>query len=175
MDKKNNFDIILTQPIYMSNLSTPIKLTKESIFLIQSSMYSLDDNTNDLIYRICTNSHDKKINTMKLILSHPIPIPLNNNYYTSNDIIKFFDWLGPLTIQTSFGSRNWNIKKIKYCNKQKILLQNSISKNNMGTNYNNFIDNIKNKLNISNIRYVYFEFKSKRFNKIKDIIWAFDL
>ena len=40
--------------------------------------------------------------------------------------------------------------------------------------YLNYINRIKKILSNSNVKYYYFEFKSKRFNKIKDIIWVFD-
>ena len=64
---------------------------------------------------------------------------------------------------------------ISYGNKKKILIQNSISKLDMDNNfYSNYINKIKKILSKSKIKYFYFEFKSKRFNKIKDIIWAFD-
>ncbi len=165
----NKFTLDSKQKIMMNNYKKSEIINKE---LILKNIYSTDDEIYSQIYKLIDNPYQKKLNTVNLLLKSDLVIPMNN----SMDIIKFFNWLSPLNNEFNMGSKDWNLKKIKYGNKEKILLHNSISKQDVGRNfYFNYIDLIKKKLSQSNVNYVYFEFKSKRFNKVKDIIWAFDI
>lgn len=139
--------------------------------LILNNIYSTDDDIYLQIYKQIDNPYQKRLNIIDLLLKSDLIIPMNN----SIDIIRFFNWLSPLNNEYNLSSKDWAIKTIKYANKKKILLHNSISKNDMGKSfYSNYIDPIKKKLLLSNVQYCYFEFKSKRFNKVKDIIWVFN-
>ena len=123
------------------------------------------------MYNLIYNPYQKKLNLINLILDSEQHFPLDNYL----DIIKFFNWLNPLTIEYKMASSSWNIKSVKYGNREKILLQNSISKVDLNDNFcSGYINKIKKVLTNSGNKYYYFEFKSKRFNKIKDIIWVFD-
>lgn len=169
LNKKKSFLLENRQKVIMNNY-------KETHFLnskfVLDNIYSTDDEIYSQIYSQLINPYQKKLNTIIMLLKSELVIPINN----SNDLIKFFNWLSPLNIEHNMSSKDWEIKKIKYGNKQKLLLQNSISKQDIGRSfYSNYIDLIKNKLNLANVNYLYFEFKSKRFNKVKDIIWAFDM
>lgn len=156
------------QFIMMNNYNKNIITNKD--FIIKN-IYSNDDYIFEKIYNYIKNPYQKKINLINMILNSDLIIPLKTKY----DIIKFFNWLSILNNEFNMSSYKWNYKEIKYGNKEKFLLQNSISKNNIGKNfYLNYIDLIKKKLTESNVNFCYFEFKSKRFNKIKDIIWSFD-
>jgi hypothetical protein len=167
--KNKNFKLLNNQNIIMNNNNESKILNNE---LIIKYLYSSDDGINTQIYNQIYNPYQKKLNTINLILKSNIIIPFKN----SKDIIKFFNWLSPLNNEFNFSSKDWNIKTIKYGNNEKFLLQNSISKKDIIKYlYKNYIDLIKKKLNDSNIKFLYFEFKSKRFNKIKDIIWVFDI
>lgn len=167
---KNKNDIMANkQQIIMNNYKETTIIDKE---LILNNMYSLDDDIYNQIYKQIINPYQKKLNIMGLILKSNLQIPLGS----MEEIIKFFNWLSPFNNEFNMGSKDWAWKKIKYGNKEKFLLQNSISKQDIGrTFYSNYIDLIKAKLTESNVNYHYFEFKSKRFTKVKDIIWAFDI
>lgn len=163
------FNFVNRQQIIMNNYKESAILNKE---LILNNLYSTDDEIYSQIYNQISNPYQKRLNTIYLLLKSDLPIPLSNML----EIIKFFNWLSPLNIEFNMGSKDWAFKKIRYGNKEKFLLQNSISKQDIGRSfYSNYIDLIKKKLSQSKTAYHYFEFKSKRFNKIKDIIWAFDI
>jgi hypothetical protein len=156
------------QKIIMNNYTETKLLNKD---LILNNIYSNDDDIYQQIYNKIDNPYQKRLNIISLLLKSDLVIPMNNCI----DIIKFFNWLSPFNNEYKLSSKDWAIKKIKYGNKEKILLQNSISKKDIGNSfYCNYIDLIKKKLLLSSIKYYYFEFKSKRFNKVKDIIWVFD-
>lgn len=165
---KNNI-LANRQQIIMNNCKETRILNNE---LILNNIYSTDDEMYSQIYKQILNPYQKRLNTMYLLLKSDLVIPM----LTITDIIRFFNWLTPLNNEFNMSSKDWAYKKIKYGNKQKFLLQNSISKQDMGkTFYSNYIDLVKNKLTLGNVNFYYFEFKSKRFNKVKDIIWAFDI
>lgn len=167
--KQNNSLFLNKQKIIMDNQKQIQILNKDFIL---NNIYSTDDDINLQLYKHLLCPYQKRLNLMNLILKSNLIIPLNNMI----QIIKFFNWLSPLNNEFNMGSKDWAFKKIKYGNKQKFLLQNSISKQDMGRSfYSNYIDLIKKKLSESKTNYYYFEFKSKRFNKIKDVIWVFDL
>lgn len=168
-DKKSKFILENKQKIIMNNFKQT-KLLNDKLIL--NGIYSTDDEIYSQIYSQIDNPYQKRLNTINLLLKSDLIIPMNNFM----DIKKFFNWLSPLNNEFNLSSKDWAIKKIKYGNREKILLQNSISKQDMGrTFYLNYIDLVKKKLSESNVNYMYFEFKSKRFNKVKDIIWAFDI
>lgn len=165
---ENKFVLGNKQRIIMNNYKKNNIINEEFVL---KNMYSADDEIYSQIYKLIDNPYQKKLNTINLLLKSDLVIPMNN----STDIVKFFNWICPLNNEFNLGSKDWAWKKIKYGNKEKFLLQNSISKQDIGrTFYSNYIDLVKKKLSQSNINYVYFEFKSKRFNKVKDIVWAFD-
>jgi len=167
--KKNKFILENKQKIIMGNYKETHILNKE---LILNNIYSTDDQIYSQIYYQIDNPYQKRLNTILLLLKSELVIPMLN----ITDIIRFFNWLSPLNNEFNLSSKNWAWKKIKYGNKEKLLLQNSISKQDMGrTFYSNYIDLVKSKLSICHINFCYFEFKSKRFNKVKDIIWSFDV
>ena len=167
--KKNKFILDNKQKIIMSNYKETHISNKE---LILNNLYSTDDEIYSQIYSQIHNPYQKRLNTMLLLLKSNMVIPMVN----ITDIIRFFNWLSPLNNEYNMSSKNWAWKKIKYGNKEKLLLQNSISKQDMSrTFYSNYIDLVKSKLSMGGINFCYFEFKSKRFNKVKDIIWAFDI
>jgi hypothetical protein len=171
--KNNNFQnlnsskLLNRQKIIMNNYKNSYIMNENFIL---NNIYSNDELIYNKIYNLIQNPYQKRINTINLILTSNISIPINNY----KNIIKFFNWLSPLNNEYNMSSKDWNIKTVKYGNREKILLQNSISKKDMTEIfYSNYINLIKKKLTNSNIDYCYFEFKSKRFNKIKDIVWAF--
>ena len=169
IENKNKNKYANKQQIYMNNKKNS---TVNNIDFIINNIYSNDDNIINIIYNKIDNPYQKKINLINLCLHSNI----NFDFSKSNNIIKFFNWIAPLNIEYNMSSIKWNTKKISYGNKNKILFQNSILKIDITQYfYNNYINLIKKILKNSNIKYNYFEFKSKRFNKIKDIIWAIDI
>ena len=89
-----------------------------------------------------------------------------------NNLIKLFEMLEHLNLIYLMASNTWNHK----IEDSKLFIQNSISKQDATSGfYNNYINLIKKKLIESNINFNYFEFRLKRFNKTKDIIFVFDL
>ena len=174
--EKNNTDeferlsmrLLNRQKIMMNNYKKS-HITNENFII--NNIFTNDQDVNDQIYNLIENPYQKKINLIYMILNSDLIIPFNN----ITDVIKFFNWLSPLNIEHNMSSKNWNQKIIKYGNKKKILLQNSIAKSDIDKHFNNtYIGVVKKVLTKSKVSYNYFEFKSKRFNKIKDIVWAFD-
>lgn len=167
--KPKKIKLLNRQQIIMNNYK---ETTINNNQLILNNIYSTDDEIYSQIYKQISNPYQKRLNTIGLLLKSDLKIPIAN----MTDIIRFFNWLSPLNNEFNMGSKDWAWKKIKYGNKEKFLLQNSISKQDMGrTFYSNYIDLVKSKLTLAGINFCYFEFKSKRFNKVKDIIWAFDI
>ena len=168
-EKQEKIKLLNKQQIIMNNYKETQLLNTE---LILNNIYSTDDEIYSQIYNQISNPYQKRLNTIGLLLKSNLIIPMSN----MTDIIRFFNWLSPLNNEFNMGSKDWAWKKIKYGNKEKFLLQNSISKQDIGrTFYSNYIDLVKAKLTLAGINFCYFEFKSKRFNKVKDIIWAFDI
>ncbi len=115
-----------------------------------------------------SNPYLIKLNFIVNILNLDIPLPIES----SKDIIKLFNSLSPLNIEYNLGSNIFNKKIVQ----NKMFLQNSISKKEASDIfYLKYINKVKNLLIKSGIEFDYFEFKSKRFNKTKDIIWVFNL
>lgn len=161
-------NLINKQYIYSNNYKKSNIINEN---FIRENIFSLDFDINNKIYNMIDNPYQKKLNLINLIFDSDLKFSLNNFL----DIIKLFNWIYPLTIEYKFASGNWNLKTIKFGNIEKILLQNSISKIDSDEKfYLSYINKIKKILSNSNVKYYYFEFKSKRFNKIKDIIWIFD-
>lgn len=167
--QEKKIKILNRQQIIMNNYK---KTTINNNQFILNNIYSTDDEIYSQIYNQISNPYQKKLNTIWLLLKSDLIIPMSSMI----DIIRFFNWLSPLNNEFNMGSKDWDFKKIKYGNKEKFLLQNSISKQDIGrTFYSNYIDLVKAKLSLASVNFCYFEFKSKRFNKVKDIIWAFDV
>lgn len=168
--KQNNStnNIANRQKVFMNNYK---KSPNINFDIVWDNMFREDEHTNEMIYKMITNPYQKKLNLINAILNSDSSFPINN----TNDILKFFNWLNPLNVEYSLASFQWDTAIIRYGNKKKILLQNSIVKKDADEKfYSGYINLVKNILKNSNVEYYYFEFKSKRFNKIKDIIWAFD-
>jgi len=109
-----------------------------------------------------------KINLINYLLKSDGKILFGNQ----NDLIKLFELLENYNQLYGMASNSWN-HQIK---ESKLFIQNSISKQDTTSSfYNNYINLIKKKLIESNINFNYFEFRLKRFNKTKDIIFVFDL
>lgn len=158
------------QKIYLNNYKKSC-IKKDNEKFITDNLFMGDEFIDNKIYSLISNPYQKKLNLINLILDSSLSLELK----THVDIIKFFSWLNPLTIEFKLASGKYNIKTIKYANREKILLQNSISKIDHNEHFvSNYINKIKKILTKSGIKYYYFEFKSKRFNKIKDIIWVFE-
>lgn len=155
--------------IFMNNHKNSNLINESDSQYIWDNIFSNDKYIENRIYNLINNSYQKKINLINLILQSNIFLPLKKD----TDIIKFFNWICPLNLEYNMSSRCWNFSTLNYGNKSSILIQNSISK--LDSNeyfYLNYINKIKKILSNSKIKYYYFEFKSKRFNKIKDIIWT---
>ncbi len=109
-----------------------------------------------------------KINLINYLLKSNEKIFFNNHL----DIIKLFEMLGFYNSLYNLASNSWNYK----IENSKLFFQNSISKQDATSSfYHNYINLIKKKLLESDIDFNYFEFRLKRFNKTKDIIFVFDL
>ena len=160
--------IINKHNIIMNNFKKSYVVNDKFII---DNIYSNDEYITNKIYNFIDNPYQKKLNLINLILNSEIIIPLNNIV----DVLKLFNWLTPLNIEYNMGSKDWNYKVIKYGNKKKCLLQNSVAKLDMNKYLrSNYLNLIKKKLSDSKIKYCYFELKSKRFTNIKDIVWTFD-
>ena len=165
----NSNKFINKHKLYMNNYYKSVNYDKEFII---NNIYTSDSILINKIYEKITSPYQKKINLIYSLLN----LDINLNFNTVSDIKKFFNWISPLNIEYELGSPIWNIKTIQYGNKHKILFQNSISKKDINESfYKNYISLIKKKLNKSKLEYYYFEFKSKRFNKIKDIIFVISI
>jgi hypothetical protein len=165
----NKKSLFVNKHIIFGNNYRKTSITNDEF--VRNNLFSNDIDIENKIYNHIINPYQKKLNLINLVLDSDFDLKLNGYL----DVIKFFNWLNPLTIEYKMSSGRWNIKSIKYGNREKILLQNSISKSDLDDKFSNeYINKIKKVLNKSCIKYYYFEFKSKRFNKIKDIVWVFD-
>jgi len=114
------------------------------------------------------DTYHAKINLLFSLLYSDKPLPLNDK----NSIIKFFNIISPLNNEFNLGSYNWNYKLVD----GKLFVQNSILKSDFNKEINlKYFNPIKNILNLSNINFEYYEFKSNRFFKNIDIIYVFNL
>ncbi len=142
--------------------------TDKNISLLWENINSSDESMLKQLNNIFINVETVKSNLITYILNSNSSIPINN----SNDIIKLFNLVSTFNTRYQMASNNWNYK----IEDSKLFIQNSISKKDSNTSfYQNYINLIKKKLVESNIDFNYFEFKVKRFNKTKDIIFVFDL
>lgn len=113
----------------------------------------------------CVN--DIKINIIKKMLK-------TNAFElkTKEDIIEFFKILSPLNIEYNFGFNDWNYK---FDNK-KLYIHNCILSNNNCLLLNElYLNDIKNILQKSNIKYKYYEIKNRRYYRTVDIIFTIDI
>lgn len=131
---------------------------------------SLDENILKELNNLFIDSKIIKNNLVSFLLKSDSDtlIPISD----SNDLVKFYKLFDQLNIQYNLATDTWNTQIID----SKIFFQNSISKkDSTNTFYENYINLIKKKLIDSKIEFNYFEFRLKRFNKTKDIIFVFDL
>ncbi len=155
------------QEIFFNNYVKP-NISKENIDYVWDNINTSDINILKHLNNIVSNPYQLKLNLINNLLLSNISVPLKNIL----DVEKFFKMLSPLNIEYNLGSSEFNKQIIG----DKLFLQNSISKKECNDIfYNKYINLVKNILKLSNIDFDYFEFKSKRFNKTKDIIWVFDL
>ena len=166
---ENNQQLINIQKINLNNYT---KSNISNINYIWNNINTTDEFIINSLYNHINNIYQKKINIINFLLNSFTPLPINS----FKDLIHFFSILSPLNIEYFMSSREWNRKVIDNTEHYKIFFQNSISKHDCKKlTYINYIDKIKKTLNNANIKYNYFEFKSKRYNKSKDIIFVFDL
>lgn len=155
------------QKILMNNYidSSTIKVNNQLIW------DNIDSSDIEILSRISNKiscPYSVKLNFIQNILNLEQSLPIKE----IKDIIKLFNALSPLNIEYNLGSNIFNKKIVK----NKLFLQNSISKKEASDIfYIKYINKVKNLLIKSGIEFDYFEFKSKRFNKTKDIIWVFNL
>lgn len=166
----SNSKINNNQNIYLNNF---IELKYNDIDFIWNNLNTSDDmilkKMNDLILK---NTYMTKLNLIYFLLNCNNQIPFKNY----KDIIKLFNFISPLNNEFNLGSFNWNFKIIKNKFLNKLFIQNSISKKDSEIFfYLKFINPLKKIFIKSNVKFNYFEFKNKRFNKTKDIIFVFDL
>lgn len=155
------------QRILMNNF-IPNKISEQNMNLLWENINSSDESILKTINNIFMNQYTLKLNLINYLLNSLGSLPIR----TYTDLIKFFKTLNPLNVQYLMGSNEWNYKIAE----SKIFFQNSISKKDSSDIFYNFYINlVKKKLIESKIEYNYFEFKLKRFNKTKDIVWVFDL
>ncbi len=155
------------QEIYFNNKTVP-NINSQNINYIWNNADSSDIEIIKNINNSISNPYQIKLNFVYNILSSSEGLPIKN----IKDLNKFFKILSPLNIEYSLGSNLFNKKIVE----GKLFLQNSISKKDAtDIFYCKYINKVKNLLVKSGIEFDYFEFKSKRFNKTKDIIWVFDL
>ena len=154
------------QKIYMKN--NVDYLNSINTDLIWNNINSSDIDILKHINNQISNPYSIKLNFIQNILNSNQALPIK----TKSDLEKFFNALSPFNIEFNFGSSTFNKKIV--CSR--LLLHNSISKKDSSDIfYNKYINKVKNLLVKSGIEFDYFEFKSKRFNKTKDIIWVFNL
>jgi hypothetical protein len=155
------------QEIFFNNSIKP-NISKENINYIWDNINTSDVHLLKHLNNIVSNPYQLKLNLIINLLNSNQSIPISN----ISELEKFFKMLSPLNIEYNLGSTQYNKQIIS----GKLFLQNSISKKESSDIfYNKYINQVKNVLSLSNIDFEYFEFKSKRFNKTKDIIWVFDL
>ncbi len=155
------------QKILMNNHTIP-----STIYINNQLIWdNIDSSDIDILTRISnkiSSPYLVKLNFIINILNLDEGLPLES----PKDIIKLFNSLSPLNIEYNLGSNVFNKKIVQ----NKLFLQNSISKKEASDIfYVKYINKVKNLLVKSGIEFDYFEFKSKRFNKTKDIIWVFNL
>jgi hypothetical protein len=169
MNNNINLPIIELQSIYMNNYTNSVYT---DINFIYNNICSTDEEILIKMNNMNKNIYQIKINLLSSLLNSSDKIMLKSE----DDIIKFFKILSPLNNEFYLGSYNWNIKVVKNEDHYKLFIHNSISKNDSCRYlYDKYIQPIKNKLIKSDVQFKYFEFKSKRFNKTKDIVWMFDI
>ena len=155
------------QKIFMNNIILN-KISDNNLNLLWDNINSSDEFILKKINNIFIDQYTLKLNLINYLLNSSCGLPIKG----LTDLIKFFKSINPLNIQYMMASHEWNYK----ITNNKIFFQNSISKKDSNDSfYNLFINLIKKKLIESNIEFNYFEFKLKRFNKTKDIVWVFDL
>jgi hypothetical protein len=144
---------------------------KDSTFF-WNNINSSDDSLINHMYSLMDNTYQKKINLVNMLIKSNFVLPSKS----SSDIIKFFNTISILSPEYSLGEREWVYKFVNNNNLNKLFIHNSVSKKDKSSYfYNNLINPIKNIFVNSSIKYYYYEYKSKRFNKTTDIIFVFDL
>ena len=140
---------------------------------IQKLWENIDSSDENILKQLNNLFIDSKIiknNLVSFLLKSDsnTSIPISN----SDDLVKFFKLFEQFNSQYNLATGIWNTQ----ISDSKIFFQNSISKkDSTNTFYENYIDLIKKKLIDSKLEFNYFEFRLKRFNKTKDIIFVFDL
>jgi hypothetical protein len=141
---------------------------KSDIQLLWDNINSTDETVLKQLNNIFIDYNIIKKNLISFFLKSDNKIPISN----SNDLVKLFKLFEQLNNEYMLASDIWNTQIVE----SKIFFQNSISKKDSTNNfYSNYIDLVKKKLIQSGIEFNYFEFRLKRFNKTKDIIFVFDL
>jgi hypothetical protein len=113
------------------------------------------------------DTYHGKINLLFNLLYSNEPLPIKDK----KSVVKFFNIIAPLNNEFNMGSYSWNFKS---CEKR-LYVQNSVSK----IDFNDYLqvkylNPVKCVLNLSNIKFDYFQMKSNRYYKNMDIVFVFD-
>jgi hypothetical protein len=158
---------IKKQEIFMNN-NINSNINKSNVNILWNNITSNDELIIKKLTNLISNPYQLKLNLINNLLNSDVALPIFNY----KDVIKFFCILNPLNLEYNMGSNVWNFKILD----NRLFIQNSISKKDSSEIfYNKYINLIKKILVKSNINFNYFEFKSKRFNKTKDIIFVMDI
>ncbi len=144
------------------------KINKDNIDFFWKNINTSDEGILRNLNNMFTESYQIKLNLISVLLNSNESLPIT----TKKDLIKLFNTVSPLNIEYNMANSKWNYKIID----NKLFIQNSISKKDSNEIfYKKYINLLKKILVQSKIDFNYFEFKLKRFNKSKDIVWVFDL
>ncbi len=164
----NNENKIFSKQKYLMNNETTSKINSDNINFVWDNICSSDEEIIKKMNSMLIDTYELKLNILNSLLKSNQSLPI----YSFKDIIKFFDMISPLNNEYNMASLKWNNKIIE----GRLFIQNSISKHDCNKLfYSKYINLIKKKMIDSKIDFNYFEFKLKRFNKIKDIVWVIDL
>ncbi len=163
---KNNYSVF---KVDNTNIQNPNKnLTQSDKLFMWDNLESNNIETIKKINDMITTPEQLKLNIIYSVLDLGCDFPIKS----SDDLIKLFNFVSPLNHEFRLGSKSFNYK----IQSNKLYLQNSISKmDSTDIFYSKYINKLKNILNNSGVKYFYFEFRSKRFVKTKDIIFVFEL
>ena len=154
----NNKDFL--QKIKMNNFYDKSKSNVNE--LIWNSIETADET---LIHSLNTKIFDTyhaKLNLLYNLLYSTEPLPIKDK----KSIIKFFNVIAPLNNEFNMGSHSWNFK----ISEKRLFVQNSITKIDLNDYLKvHYLNPIKSVLKISGIEFDYYQFKSNRFYRTKNI------
>jgi hypothetical protein len=158
----NNKDF--KQQIFMNNVYDNSNSNLNNV--IWNSIETADDVLIKSLNSKLFNTYQAKLNLLYNLLYSNNPLPINNK----QSITKFFKIMSPLNNEFNLASFSWNFKFYN----DKLYIQNSISKSDFNDFFEmNFLNPIKNILNLSNVNFDFYLFKSNRYYKNLDIVFVF--